>query len=170
MKKFTQLLAVMTLAVAAARAGSITITLDDPNQSGNAGQTLNFLGVITNTDTTPGDQPIFLNFDSPNFTLSDATLVDNFFSNVPVSLAEGASSGDIDLFDITLANPATQPVGLYSGTYGLFGGMDGGTNTASDNLAQTNFSVTVAPEPGTLGLLGIGLVLMSLALYQAKRA
>ncbi len=156
----------MTTITVAVHASSILITLDGPNQAGAAGQTISFFGVITNTDTTPGDQPIFLNSDSLNFTLGDATVVDNFFSTVPISLAEGESSGDIDLFDITLANPESSLSG--TGTYGLIGGMDGGSGQGSDNLAQTNFSVTVTPEPGTVSLLGIGLALMSLAIRSIK--
>jgi hypothetical protein len=158
MKTFRNLIALTVLAVAGAHA-DIVITLDDPNQFSAPGDTLNFSGTITNTDTTPGDSPIYLNSDSLNFTLSDATVTDNFFANVPISLAEGASSGDIDLFDITLADPESDPFG--TGTYGLLGGMDGGTGTASDNLAQVNFSVTVTPEPKIIPLLTILVALMS---------
>jgi hypothetical protein len=160
MKKSIHLLTLTILAVAGARAGSISITLDDPDQTGAPGETLNFFGVITNTDTTPGDDPIYLNSDSLNFTLPDATVTDNFFANVPIFLAEGASSGDIDLFDITLADPESYPLGVYTGAYGLLGGMDGGDGSASDNLAQASFSVGVVPEPRTLALLAIGLVLI----------
>jgi hypothetical protein len=164
MKKFLNLIALTVLAAAGARAADILITLDNPNQTGSAGETLTFSGTITNTDTTPGDDPIYLNFYSFDFALSDATndAFGNFFAYVPISLAEGASSADIDLFDITLANPETLPLGMYTGTYGLLGGMDGGANTASDNLAQVNFSVNVVtPEPATLILLGAALILMS---------
>lgn len=162
MKKLINLIALTALAVAGAQAGSISITLDDPDQSGVPGQTLSFFGTITNTDTNPGDDPIYLNFDSLNFSLGDATVTDNFFANVPISLAEGASSGDIDLFDIALADPESEPLGLYTGTYGLLGGMDGGDGSAADNLAQVNFSVTATPEPTTVVLLALGLALMGL--------
>jgi hypothetical protein len=158
MKTFINLIALTVLAVAGVRA-DINIALDDPSQTGTAGQTLNFFGTITNTNTT-GTQPVYLNNDSLTFGLSDATVVDNFFANVPISLAAGASSGDIDLFDITLANPESRPLGTYTGTYGLLGGMDGGTFTAQDNLAQVSFSVNVTPEPGYFALLGVGLALM----------
>jgi hypothetical protein len=169
MKKFIHLIALTALAVGGARAGIITITLDDPNQFGIPGETLNFFGTITNTDTTLGDQPVFLNSDSLNFTLTDATVVDNFYTNVPLDLAEGESSGDIDLFDITLANPETNPFGKYSGSYVLLGGMDGGADTASDNLAQVDFTVTATPEPATFVLLGIGLAFIS-RLQRPKRS
>ena len=155
MKTFINLIALTALAVGGARA-DINIAFDDPNQIGAAGQTLNFFGTITNTDS-PGSQPVYLNIDSLNFGLNSATVVDNFFTNVPFSLAAGASSGDFDLFDVTLGSA---PSGTYSGTYGLLGGMDGGTLTAQDNLAQASFSVSVTPEPGYFVLLGIGLVSM----------
>lgn len=158
MKKLIQIALLTLVAVAGAWADDVSITLDDPNQQGSPGQTLNFFGTITNTDTTPGDAPIYLNFDSLNLSLSDATVMDNFFANVPISLAEGQSSGDIDLFDVTVANPEANPLGIYPGTYGLLGGMDGGANTASDSLAQVNFSVEqVAPEPATYVLILGGL-------------
>jgi hypothetical protein len=152
MKTFINLIALTVLAAAGVPA-DINIALDDPNQTGSAGQTLNFFGTITNTNATP----VFLNGDSLNFTLGDATVSDNFFTNVPISLAAGGSSGDIDLFDVTLADPESLPLGTYTGTYGLLGGIDG---NASDNLAQVNFSATVTPEPGYFALMGIGLVLM----------
>ena len=84
MKKFIHLIALTALAVGGARAGIITITLDDPNQFGIPGETLNFFGTITNTDTTLGDQPVFLNSDSLNLAGgSDFTTNDLFFTNVP---------------------------------------------------------------------------------------
>jgi hypothetical protein len=152
MKTFINLIALTVLAAAGAWA-DINITFDDPNQTGTAGQTLNFLGTITNT----GDTPVYLNFDNLNLTLLDATVSDNFFPNVPASLAAGASSGDIDLFDVTIANPGTLPLGTYTGTYELLGGADG---NALDNLAQASFSVSVTPEPGYFALLGVGLALI----------
>lgn len=164
MKRALNLIALALLSAAGSWASNISIVLDNPNQIAGPGQTLNFFGTITNIDTTPGDAPIYLNLDSLNFTLDDATVTDNFFTNVPFFLAEGASSGDIDLFDITLANPEAEPLGVYTGTYGLLGGMDGGADTASNNLAQADFSVdvtSVTPEPATFLLVGVALVLVS---------
>ena len=151
------MLAAMAATVSAA---DISIVFDNPDQVGVPGQTLSFFGVITNTDMTLGDQPIYLNSDSLNFTLSDATVMDNFIANVPISLAEGESSGDIDLFDITLANPGVNPAGVYPGTYELLGGMDGGAGTANDALAQADFSVNLVPEPGTFALMAVATSLL----------
>jgi hypothetical protein len=141
----------------------IFIAFDDPGQTGSPGQTLQFFGTITNTGSDP--DPVYLNSDSFNFALSGLsyTLTDQFFNTVPVSLAGGASSGDIELFDITLADPVNDPFGSYTGTYGLLGGMDGGNGTAQDNLAQADFSVDVkaaAPEPAPFALVGTLLALM----------
>jgi hypothetical protein len=166
MKTLVNLLALAALAAAGAHADGISITLDNPNQSGNPGETLSFYGVITNTDVNPEDCYIYLNSDDPNFTLSDASVSDNFFANVPPYLAPGTSSGDVDLFDITLADPESDPFGTYDGEYTLVGGMDGGADTAQDNLAQVGFSVDVEPasvsaipEPSTLAQLGTVLTL-----------
>jgi hypothetical protein len=161
MKIFINLLALMALANATAIASNIVITFDDPNQIGVPGETLTFFGTITNTssDTTLSDA-IYFNSDSLNFTLSpaSATIDDLFFSDVPIDLVGGASSGDIELFDIILADPVSDPIGTYEGTYGLIGGMDQGEDSASEDLAQADFSVELTPEPSTFWLLLGGLV------------
>jgi PEP-CTERM motif len=166
MKALTTLFVLTTVAVAVSQAASISIILDDPSQTGSPGDTLHFLGTITNIDTNAGDSPFFLNLDSLNLALSDAVPNDLFLANVPIDLAEGASSGDIELFDYTLANPEADPFGSYLGAYALLGGMDGGAGTAQDILAQVNFSVTVepavsptpTPEPSTFALAGVALL------------
>ena len=166
-------LAVVGLAMmagASARADGITITLDNPNQTGNPGQLIEFFGTVTNnsTDTDPADS-IYLNSDYLTLALTDATQNDNFYAAYyPIALAGGESSGDIDLFDYTLANPETDLFGPHAGIYQLLGGIDGGAQTASDSLDEVNFSVDVepapsgTPEPGTCYLLGGGLALLGL--------
>jgi hypothetical protein len=66
------------------------------------------------------------------------------------------------------------PVGTYDlNTYSIFGGADGGTGSAFDDLADVNFSITVAnpvsaPEPSLLLLLGSGLVCLVLLRRKAS--
>ncbi len=170
MNKRLRLTALAIWTVAAANAATITISFDNPYQTGSPGQTLQFYGTITNTDTTPGGASIYLNSDSLNLLLPDASFIDQFYSLwFPLSLAPGESSGSIDLFEVTLANPGTSPDGPYAGTYTLLGGMDGGDQSAMDSLAEATFTVDVqtVPEPGTWALLGFGLLLVPLARPQA---
>ncbi|HUA62455.1 MAG TPA: hypothetical protein VML19_27105 [Verrucomicrobiae bacterium] len=169
MRTFVYLLAVSSLLAGAAQADDLSIMLDHPNQTAIAGQTLSFFGVIQNIDTVPGAADVFLNSDTLNFALTDASVQDNFFANVPISLAEGASSGEIDLFDITLASPESLPVGVYTGTYILLGGKDGGGDTAQDILAQVSFSVNLVPEPGSAGLLATIVILLGSCGYARSR-
>ena len=166
MKPFMILCITTMLTALAARAGTISITLDDPNQIGNPGATLKFFGTITNIDANSGDAPIYLNIDSLNLALSDAIDNDLFLANVPIDLGEGTSSGDIELFDYTLANPESDPFGPYTGTNGLLGGMDGGDGTAQESLVQVNFVVDVegvssVPEPSSLALFWTGLAFLA---------
>ena len=150
MKTLLCTLILATLATAAAKADPVTISFDQPNQTGGTGQTLQFFGTITNNTGAT----IFLNSD--DFTLAGLSfsITDQFFSTVPVSLAPGASSGDIELFDVTLSDPLLDAFGTYAGDYTLVGGIDG---DAQDVLGSTAFSVTSTPEPSTIGLLFTGL-------------
>ena len=151
----------LTLLLAAASQASIILTLDNPNQIGLPGQTLSFTGTLVNNDPNSGDPDVYLNSDDLNLTLTDATANDNFFAAYyPISLASGASSGDIDLFDFTIANPETLPYGTYTGTYDILGGADAGADTAADVLVEQTFSVTVTPEPASLALFALGLALV----------
>lgn len=124
----------------------ITIIFDQPNQMGQPGQTLEFFGTITNT----GRDTVFLNSDNPTLGSPSLTLEDLFFSNVPISLDPGQSSGDIELFDVMISNPLLDAPGTHLGVYTLFGGADG---DAQDNLASANFSVNTTPEPSGIFLL-----------------
>jgi hypothetical protein len=144
MKKLLCTLALGMLTVAA-KADSVTITFDQPNQVGPSGQTLEFFGTITNNS---GDT-IFLNGDSPNMSGSSFSIIDLFF-NTPISLAPGETSSDVELFDVAVSSPLLDPIGTYLGTYTLLGGADG---DAQDNLGTSTFSVTTVPEPSSIYLL-----------------
>jgi hypothetical protein len=168
MKTLLNILILGALATAVAW-GGIVVTLDDPSQTGHPGQTLQFFGVISNN----GDDTVFMNGDSLTLAGLSFTITDQFFATVPVSLDGNTSSGDIDLFDVTVSNPLLDPPGKYLGSYGLIGGVD---DTASDNLASANFDVTTGsgatgtPEPSTGLLLGVALVSSFIVKFLGCRA
>lgn len=166
------LLCILILAAGtvAAKADSLTITLDQANPTASAGDTLQFFGTITN-DT---DATIFLNNDDLNIGGLSLTTTDQFFNTVPISLAPegqvGDSSGDIELFDVSVSNPLLDAAGVYSGTYTLFGGADG---NAQDSLGATSFSVTTlaqTPEPSSLYLLLSGMLAMAVLVWRNVRS
>jgi PEP-CTERM motif len=159
-------LILLTLTTVAAKADTLTIVLDQPDQMAAPGQTLQFFGSITNdSDTT-----VYLNSD--DFTLNGLsfTVNDLFFDTVPFFLApsgqSGDSSGDIELFDITVSDPLLDGAATYPGIYDLVGGIDG---NASDDLGSASFSVTTVPEPSTLSLLLAGASLVLVPIWRKAR-
>jgi hypothetical protein len=149
-----------TLLLAACGAASakadIYEVFQTPAQTAGPGQTLQFLGTIYDNDA-PGSPAEYFNGDSLNLAgvPSPLATTDNFYTNVPFSLSPGGNSGLVDLFDVQVSNPAVN--GFYPGTYTLLGGQDGGTGSAQNVLSQTNFSVTVTPEPSFYWVLGAGI-------------
>jgi hypothetical protein len=150
-------LVLATLGTAVAKADDITITLDQAAPTASAGDTLQFFGTITNdTGTT-----LYLNYDDLTLNGLSLTTTDQFFNTVPISLAPGGNSGDIELFDVTVSDPLLDAPGTYSGAYTLSGGADGG---AQDTLGTATFSVTTlapAPEPSSLYLLLTGILALA---------
>ncbi|MGD0632612.1 MAG: hypothetical protein ABR987_25080, partial [Terracidiphilus sp.] len=142
----------------------VTITLDNPVQIGDAGDTLQFYGTITNN----ADATVYLNSDDLTLNGLSFAITDFFFANVPASLAANASSGNIDLFQVTVSNPLADPPATYLGSLTLLGG---GYNQAQDNLGTVSFSVTT-PEPSAiyllLGMLSLTMVLVSLISRKAR--
>jgi hypothetical protein len=133
------------LGTVAAKADTLTITLDQPIQKAAAGDTVEFFGTITNDSSST----IFLNNDS--FTLAGLSLtVDDDFFNTPISLDAGETSEDVELFDVTVSDPLLDPIGTYSGSYELLGGTDG---DAQNVIGTAKFAVTTVPEPGSIYLL-----------------
>jgi len=166
MKTLLNILVLAALTTAGAWA-DIVVQFDNPHQTGHPGDTLQFLGVISNT----GSDSVFLNGDGLTLSGISFTIADQFFTTVPLSLGGGSSSSDILLFDVTLSNPLLDPAGTYPGSYTLLGGVDG---NAQDNLASANFDVTTAdrttvPEPSTMSLLGVALALSLIVKFLACR-
>jgi hypothetical protein len=145
------LMAAVMLAASVARADSLVVTLDNPNQVGSAGQTFQFFGTITAPSANSGT--LYLNGDALN--PSGPTVGDDspFLLSGPLSLDPGTNSGDILLF--TIMFPSNAPYGIFPGTFVILGDSAGagGLDVISNSAA---FSVAV-PEPSSMLLLGSGL-------------
>ena len=168
MKTLLNILVLAALAASSSSAG-IVVVFDNSNQTGNPGGTLQFFGVISNT----GSDTVFLNGDTLTLPGLSFTIADQFFTTVPLSLGGSSSSGDIELFDVTLSNPLLDPAGPYPGSYTLIGGFDA---NAQDNLGSATFDVTTGsgatetPEPSTGFLLGVALVSSFIVKFLGCRA
>ena len=142
------MLAAMLFSAPQAKADSLSLTLDSPNQFGFPGTTFDYYGTLTADSNNHGT--LFLNADSFNvdvpFSLDDS----GFFFGGPLFMNPGDTFHGL-LFSIS---SAPQPNGTYNGFFAIVGGGD---FSAQDTLASSSFSATV-PEPGTLLLLGAGLV------------
>jgi hypothetical protein len=124
---------------AAARAGRLDLTLVDPDVVVTQGGTVAaFDATITNTSTAT----IFLNGDSFDASSPLGSVDDSpFYSNAPLSLTAGQTSGPFELFDVSLN--ASTPVGTYGGTGNVFSILGGGDENAFADLADTHFEVSV---------------------------
>lgn len=149
--------AMLLLTISVARA-DIVITLDAPNQTGSAGETLIFSGTLFNSSP----DTIYLNGADLNLAGNSFTpdFSDLFFANVPVSLDPGQASPDIELFEVLLNDPFTDPFAAYGGNYAMSGGAD---PSVQDSLASVDFIITAengsspVPEPSSLPVLAAAL-------------
>ena len=135
------------LAGTAAKADSLTITLLSPFQSGVSGTVIAFDATVTNTSggtvQLAGDN---FNVDAP-LTLDDSP----YNNNWPLSLGAGDSYTGL-LFNVDIPWPTA--VGLYTGVFEI-------TDQNNDVVGSADFDVYVTPEPGSLLLLGSGLLALA---------
>ena len=150
------------------QADSLDVQLVQSDLTGAPGTTVEFFATITNPSTT---DTIYLNGDSsststPLLTVDDAP----FFSNAPLFLIPGASSGPFELFDVII-DPST-PANTYTGNvFSILGGADGGAGTAFDDLADASFAVTVqTPEPTTFWLVLAISITLGIARWRVTRS
>jgi hypothetical protein len=148
-------IAAFLMAGTAAKADPLSIVFNSPSQLTLPGNTLTFDVTVYNTDPA---NTIFLNSDSYNIdaplTLDDgsSTFTTGFWAFAPLSLAPSSSSGDFELFTLTI--PYGTPYGLYTGSFEILGGD---TNSDQNVVGTADFDAYVTPEPSSLSLLGIGL-------------
>jgi hypothetical protein len=150
-------IAMLLLAGSVARA-DIIITLDAAAQTGSPGDTLIFSGTLFNSSS----DTIFLNGADLNLAGNSFTpdFSDPFIANVPVSLDPGQGTSDIELFEVVLNDPFTDPFTSYDGDYALSGGAD---PSAQGLLTSADFTITAenrssaVPEPSSLVLLATAL-------------
>ncbi|MCU1310191.1 MAG: sorting protein [Candidatus Angelobacter sp.] len=124
-----------------------SITLSNANQSGFLGQTFTFSGTYFGQDVA-GDV-IHWTSATPCLTADPTGCVDD------TAFIFGTPGIPGDLFDVLVAFGALP--GTYNGQFSL-------VNDAGDSLATADFSLTVdrsvteTPEPGSLVLMGSGLI------------
>jgi hypothetical protein len=164
MKRFRNLLifcaavAALFLAARSARADSLTLTLDAPFQTGHQ-TAYDFTGVIdyTGVDSiNDGGVTEYLNGDSASLT-AGASLDDSpFINNAPLSLNPAGTSGDFDIFNVTVPAYINGPPSedTYIGSFSILGGP---TSSDAEVLATVDFDIVVTPEPSSWLLLASGL-------------
>jgi len=75
--------------------------------------------------------------------------------------------GAFDMFTVTVDQPFTGSSGLpYAGNFTVLGGPDG---DAQNVLGQATFAVVATPEPGTLSLVGLGMIGMGYLRRRLKK-
>jgi hypothetical protein len=147
-------IAFFLLAVTAAKAGPLSITLDAPFQSGPEA-VFAFNATVTNTL----NQVVYLNADSFNVD-SPLTVDDSPFAAYPLSLNSSGSPGDSFtgvLFNVDV--PVGTPFALYTGSFEILGGTDPSDDT--DVAGSAVFDVNVTPEPSSFLLIGTALLALT---------
>jgi len=136
--------------VSTARA-SVSLTLETPNQTAVPGQTLTFLGNVSNFYDAPVDlNQIAITLNGP-FSIETSVFFD---ASAPLSVeAQPESTGMYPWFTVTVNNPYPDALGIVTGTVSILGGVQGpggyDPNT-QDLLGSIGFSVNVmaaAPTP-----------------------
>jgi hypothetical protein len=152
--------AVLLFASAAARADSVTFTINNPVQSVTAdGGTLSFNATAFAPTTNTGSEDlnsilVLINPDN-SFTVDP----NSFFNTWPLSLEPGDSFTGL-LF--TVAVPAGTAANTFTGSVELDGGPDGtALSTQSFTINVTPAATAATPEPSSLLMLGTGVVALA---------
>src|SRR5690242_18675671 len=107
MKTLQRLLIILAAGAATASAG-IVLTFTPPTMFAPTGTTAAFLATISNS----GPDTVFLNGDTFSFSGSNTSFtVTDDFNNVPFFLLANTSVSNVELFDIQVNAPFTDPLG-----------------------------------------------------------
>ena len=146
----------LLLAGTAAKADSLSISLDPTLQVGSAGDVLAFDATVTNNSGST----VFLNGDN-TFVDAPLTLDESPFDAFPLTLGAGDSFTGV-LFNIDI--PAGAPSDLYTGSFDITGGHF--NSSEQFTVGVSDFEVQVAPaatpEPSSILLLATGLAGLAL--------
>ena len=156
--KFSVAVAGMLLAGTAAKADTLTFTLNTPYQSGPS-NLFTFTGTIAYTSTDSlNDVGVTEYLNGDDFSISaPATLDDSsFLLNSPLSMNPGDSWSGV-IFTVTTPPfiGGSLAANFYTGSFSIVGGNSPSDTT--DLLATAPFDVQVTPEPTSLLLLASGL-------------
>ncbi|MGA3133880.1 MAG: hypothetical protein ABSD59_24230 [Terracidiphilus sp.] len=155
--KFSLAVVGLLLAGSAAKADTLTFTLDQAFQSGPSDLFV-FTGTIayTNTDSlNDGGLTEYLNADSFSVDVP-ATLDDSsFLLNAPLFMNPGDSFSGV-IFTVTTPPYMDGLPNFYTGSFSIVGGNSSLDDT--DVLATENFDIQVTPEPPSWELLAMALL------------
>lgn len=152
-------IACLLLAGTAANAGTLSINLIAPFQSG-AENVFAFTATVTNTSGSI----VYLNADAFSVD-SPLTLDDNPFALYPLSLGPTSSYTGL-LFNVDV--PPGTPVGVYTGSFEILGSSNPSDTTTVAGSAV--FNVAATPEPSSMILLLIGFAGIGGALLRHRPA
>jgi hypothetical protein len=149
----------------AARAGSLSVTLDEITLSASPGQTVIVSGTVANLENVTVD----LNACAVNlpgqFTNDSCAIFFDLSLGAPLSLNAFGSFGDsahFDIFTYTVNDPYTgsfglQPPGAIVTILGGLEGIDGYDPSVLNSLVEAPFQLTVTPEPGAAALFALAI-------------
>ena len=140
-------------------ADDVSVAVANPSQTATPGQTVVFMGTVTNDiieDFSATDFNFMFSGYSSDLTVTQLLGMPNF------SIGAGATTPIVDLFSVTL--DSTIAPGSYPVDFILF------ANTTHPYFAGGgSVTITVTPEPSTMWLMATGLIIFATTLRRSIR-